>query len=297
MDFSNYRLSDLNDPFDLGDLADGLFWDMCDTIGFDPRDLGVDAFQAFVAAFGSNKVLGLNLEVVKERLGESGIQKAADWVERSGALLSVPGGAFVDPSGVPLPEQVDAAIYPDGVTRWMLRRTATTNGLGSDAFVQGLFLPFGNGMAGAGEHDLIKDFMALHDGRQLKRYEVGKTFIVPELIKNGFDPRKVHLLPMELNDGDTLAELFWWRHQHLLKGTVLIVSNAPAAVFTAGQFRHAARQVNPAFDQNGDQLFVVADGIEVARNGEGAATHQNPITALGTLARNYLFLRFAMGNL
>ena len=74
------------------------------------------------------------------------------------------------------------------------------------------------------------------------------------------------------------------------KESVLAISNAPAAIQTAGQFRIAARVIDAGFDKAGDQLFVLADGIDVARGGEGPATHQNPFTALGQVARSALFL-------
>jgi hypothetical protein len=80
------------------------------------------------------------------------------------------------------------------------------------------------------------------------------------------------------------------REKSLLEESVLAVGNAPAAIQVAGQFREAARDLDPEFDKNGLQLFMAGDSIPVARSGEGPKTHQNPLSALGQIARNALIL-------
>jgi len=150
-----------------------------------------------------------------------------------------------------------------------------------------------NRQMGAGEHQLVASFAARY-GRPPTEAEFAQEYIERWLSYIGFN---VQVLSLDSNDLDVIHQSLFDPHTNLLDDTVLVVGNAPSAVFTAGHLRWVARSLDSKFDAGGDQLFMMGDTIPLALAGEGPATHQNPFSALGSVARNYLSLRRAIGNL
>jgi hypothetical protein len=281
-DFSNYQLGD--NPYEL---AAGLLPDMARALDY---DLGVvpseDALSNFIGHIGPAKELQQNIGLVQERLAsdDDALTLAANWTERSG-IVSPIHRSFKS-TEVAVPSEFDTAVITGGVARWMLRRAAQLRDL-SDVSE----LRFGEVLVGAGiremkesEHSTVARLAELN-GRLPTEADFAEEVIVPHLQAAGLRARAVRF---DTRVGDEVVKDLANTIQN--RATVLVAANAPAALQTAGQLRVAMRDIRPDFDTQGEQLFVSSDAIPVARHGESAATHQNPYTALGQIARNALFL-------
>lgn len=290
-DFSNYELSSMH-ASGAYELSDGLIPEMAEATGFPlsevPND---DELRSFIGHIGPAKTLQDNIERAQSLLGSQSDATtiAADWVDRSGVLKSV-DRTFRD--NTPAPARVGSAIISGGVARWMLRRRNAAESIDPE-MVGTLYVPVGNRPMGEGEHQLVKNFMRQHDGRVPTEAEFANAFVAGGLSLIGFN---VKVFPVDDGNGDRVLDAFLNEYPEVLASDVRVIGNAPSVVQSAAQFREAAQRVDDSFDTIGAQLYMVGDTIPVARNGEGAATHQNPITALGQIARNAAFLNRAAGN-
>jgi hypothetical protein len=281
-DFSNYELG-----VNVYELADGVLPEIAHALEFETsREPSTEELQALIGHIGPAKTLQDNIARVQERLGtdQNAVALAADWVERSGVLQ--PLIRSIARPDVVVPRLFDEAFIGGGVARWMLRRVAQAE----DVTVQGLrigqvTLPLGQRQMGEAEHDLVKEY-AVRNGTLPTEVEFGRSYILPRLRNAGLN---VRLLDFDSQNGDEIMRMYA-ESGDLNDGLVLALANAPSAIQTAGQCRIAAREVDGDFDHSGRQLFVASDTIDVARQGEPAATHQNPFSALGQIARNALFL-------
>lgn len=281
--FSNYQLSD-----NVYELAGGLLPDMAEALDFDlGEEPSEDAISRFVGHIGPAKELQENIGLVQQRLGTeaSAISLAAGWTERSGVLAPV-HRSFANPE-IAVPSEFDTAIITGGVARWMLRRAARIRDL---AEVSGQ--NFGEVLVAAGtrqmkenEHASVARLAEL-SGQLPTEADFAEGVIVPRLQAAGLAARAVRI-------GTSVGDEAMKEVAHAIQNrdTVLVAANAPAAIQTAGQLRVAAKDNRADFDTTGEQLFVTGDGFPLARHGESAATHQNPYTALGQIARNALFLQ------
>lgn len=283
--FADYQLGD-----DVYHLGRGLLPEMARVMEY---DLGItpteEALQGFVGHIGPARWLQDNIEVVRGRLGYYGQEKdsvmlAADWTEQSGVMEPV-HRSFASPE-ITLPGEFDVAVITGGVGRWMLRRAAHLRDLFEVSGVR-----MGEAVVAAGtrqmkesEHALVAD-LAARQGHLPTESEFAHRLIVPRLQVAGIRARA---LDIGTHVGDEVMKEAAYAIQN--RGTILSVANAPAAIQTAGQLRVALRDLKPDFDASGEQLFVSADAMPVARHGESPATHQNPYTALGQIARNALFV-------
>lgn len=280
-DFSNYELGD-----NVYELAGGVLPEMAEAAGF---DLGPEpteeALSGLVGRLGPQRELQRNIELVKEFLGPYAQDRAADWVERSGVLIPLQR-PFAAPGE--MPREHDAIVFSGGVARWMLRRMTMVETIDPET-VGRVVLPIGNRPMGSVEHQLVKTFEA-RERRLPTEAEFAERYLLGRLAAAGF--REVDLVKFDTKNGDDiLAGLFAMRPE-LLDGSILVPANAPSAIQTAGQLRVAARNARSDFDSNGDQMAMVSDAIEVARNPkQKPATHQDPFSALGQIARNALFLQ------
>ncbi len=279
--FENYDLSS-----DVYELADDLLPAMAKAFDVElGNSANEESMQNLIGEIGPAKFLQDNIGIVQDRLGRSGtaIEIAADWVERSGVL--VPTRRSFASSEIVFPTQFDAAMISGGVARWMLRRANKLKAeVNSGTQIGTVYLSAGTRQMRETEHGLVGEY-AKQQGSLPTEREFAATYIASALRESGL---RAKLFEQDTSEGDDLMSQF--AREVSGAESFLVVSNAPAAIQTAGQFRVAARAVNDGFDRDGDQLYMVADGIGVARAGEGPATHQNPFTALGQIARNALFL-------
>lgn len=279
-DFSNYELSP---DFNVYELADGLLPRVAEAVGFELTPQPEEAnLGAFIAKVGPDRELQKNISAVKEALGENAVSQVADWIDESSILYPVARGFREDS---PIPEEIDAVVWSGGVANWILRRAAMTQRLDPEK-VRRVVLPFGTREMKPGEHQLVKTFEK-REGKLPTEADFVKRFVRPSLEIAGFSPE---IIDTGEDRGDDVLPALFEQSPDLLDGNILVVSNAPNAIQAAGQLRVAAKMFDSNFDARGDQLYMQSDGVPLARRGEAAATHQNPMTALGQLNRNALFL-------
>lgn len=280
--FSNYQLGD-----NVYELAGGLLPEIADTMSY---DLGgqptAEALQGFVGHIGPAKWLQDNIGVVRQRLGADGdaLSIAADWTERSGIMQPLYRNFTTPEMRTPL--EIDTAVIGSGVARWMLRRVNQLRTLHEVAELKTgeVLVAGGSREMKESEHPFVAN-LATAIGKLPTEAQFSSLVMVPRLLQEGFNAKAV---APNTQVGDAVMEAVAYEMSR--DGTVLVVGNAPAGIQSAGQFRLAAQKVESDFDVDGGQLFMAADSLPIARHGEGPATHQNPYTALGQIARNALFL-------
>ena len=277
--------------FELGDnvceLAGGLLPEIADKASFELGAIPTEAeLRRLIGVLGPAKELQQNIELVRANLGDQADETMADWVERSG-ILSPLDRRFVRDEA---PSEItDSLVMSGGVARWMLRREAVIKSL-DHGKIRNIYLPIGNREMKPPEHQMVATWVLRH-GHNPSEFEFARDYVVPSLEIAGIRPKSINLLEVESSDGDEILDTLFTEYPRILDRTVKVVSNAPNGLQASGQLRLAARRLNPVFDglDNG-QLSVTTDAFPLARKGEKPATHQNPVTALGQLARNALFL-------
>lgn len=277
-DFSTYELGD-----DVYQLAGDLIPEIAEVAQYplssEPNEQEI---RGFIGALGPEKELQRNIEGVEQRLGSAATETVANWIDRSGIMNPL---ARTFAKNEQLEGDIQNLVIPGGVARWMLRRASVAETI--DPFkVQRVFLLGSNRIMSLKEHQIVKT--TVDKGEEITEFNFAEEIIRPRLEAAGF--KRFRQLIQESDKADDVLGKLFSVYFHVLGADVTLVSNAPNAIQAAGQFRHVARQFNPGFDENGNQLSVVSDWFPLARNGEGAATHQNPFTALGQLAQNALFL-------
>jgi len=290
MDFSDYDLAVLkDDPSMLYSMADGLLREMAAAFNYNPLVSPTEEdLSSLVHEIGPHKELQKNIQHVKDVLGgpDTARQICIKWMERSGVLKAL-SGSFVNP-GAGMPEGIsfDAVIIRDGVANWMLRRLMLALRLDPKT-VNRVVLAMGDRLMGSVEHQLVASFIE-RTGAGPFVGEFAEIFMVPALKAAGF----THIVnpPWLTSDGDEVCDAVFGNLPELLRGTVLVVGNAPNTIQAAGQLRAAARRVDPSFDADDPQLFMMGDFFPLAYNDEPSATHQNPISGIGQIVRNALFL-------
>jgi hypothetical protein len=286
MNFNNYDLNNM--PADgVYGLAGGLLPEMAEGLGYDlGQQPSEEALRGFIEHIGPAKQLQDNIGLVQQRLDTNAdaVTLAANWTERSGVLAPV-NRSFANPE-LATPGHVELAVITGGVARWMLRRAERLQQHVAEGNEVGRVLLVGGERAmKPTEHRQVADWagsQAPTEGKFMRQV------IAPYLRHNNLE---VDVIEPATGKGSDLMVAAAWAGGVINK-QVLVVANAPAAVQNAGQLRAAAVRIPKGenYDQSGDQLFVLADGVDVARHGEPAATHQNPLTALGQIARNALAL-------
>lgn len=230
-------------------------------------DWTVDELGKLIGVVGSAKTLQDNIPAIKGLLpGEDGKKIAIEWVKQSG-LLDPVFRNFENPHQA-LPEQFDTVVITGGVRNWMMRR--------AQLLIE---------TAGTQESNWAKEVLLVAGTRQMKTVEgpdvieddTEATYmarvIVPMLEEAG--------LTVRLNTPDTASgnEIAKVVAEEVGGGNVLVACNAGNWVQNGGQIRRAM-----GGSQN--RLFVVSDSFPVAENDEPPAVAQNPLTAVGIIARN-----------
>jgi hypothetical protein len=290
VDFSNYDLAALKAaPGGVYDLADGLLRGIARafdyTLGNTPCEPEI---FGLIGAVGPHKTLQDNIQHVMDVLGPTAVAKTGSWMEWSGCMQAT-SGAFMAPGTTPLPDRIGSVVWTGGVANWQLRRRNLAERL-DPTTVDEIILVTGNRLMAGNEHPLVATFIR-HEDRQPTEYEFASIYVEPVLENAGFT---VSVQRVDSQNGDEVCEAVFRQNSDLLGETVLTVGNAPNLIQGAGQLRAAARQVDPSFDQDGNQLFMIGDSFPVAHKGESKDTHQNPLSGIGQIVRNAAFLQKAI---
>lgn len=292
-------------------LAGGVLKEIAEATNFDLSATPTEEeIKDLTGSIARNREFQENIGRVSKHLGSDATEVMADWVERSGVLKPVER-AFTDPS-IPLPNKFGfVVVQSDVVMNWFLRRKGQAERLDPEA-VGELLLVAGTRKVKPGEHQLAAtinrnkrreaDLVEEKDEPKPETDEEKKAQkkereehypTAPELLKTlrvieglkaaGFN---AHLIEVDGSSGREVLNGLIEQRPALLENAVMAIGNAPSTIQAAGQLQDAARRIDAGFNSSGDQLFMKGDTIQVARNGESPATHQNPETALGQIVRN-----------
>jgi hypothetical protein len=227
---------------------------------------------------GPAKELQNNIGLVQEILGtdEDAVSIARSWSERSGLLTPVERSYF---TAERLEGRVALAVITGGVRNWMARREQRLEALVHEREVDSVLLVAGNRTMKALEGPDVEEGMSEADymervvARQVS--ELGIAY---------------NLSRVDSGIGDQVMETGVAQALDLVSAEsalIAVVSNAGAWVQNVGQFRRAAiNKAGQRFDERGDQIVAVSDSFPLGTGEEPTATHQNPFTALGQIARN-----------
>ncbi len=289
-DFSNFELGD-----NVLELANGLLPRIAETINFDiPSEQDGSGkrvhvpseplLRDFVKATGPDKEFQKNIGKLTEVLGDAAVEVAADWVETESGIMRPVDRYFARPEQAP--KQVDVGVFGAGVFRLPLRRTILAMGLDPEMFKDGLVLYGGTRLVKPTEHQLARRFERT-TGHMPTETEIMNEYMKPMLELAG---HKVDVVEPETSKAKEALDYLFNKKPELLGKSILVITNTPNSIQATGVLRLAARRADSSFDSNGDQLSMKGDGIAVARHGEKPETHQNPITAVGQLVRNGLYV-------
>ena len=239
----------------------------------------VDNLGGLISRVGPAKELQENIGRVQQALGTNG--SAADiarsWSLRSGLLLPVERSYL---KGTAIEGDIELSVVTGGVRNWMHRRAQRLAELHNRFNVPKTLLVAGNREmkpsegddveAGMTEADYLRSVVAF----KLKNLGIAATVLSvdsgvgDEVMAQGASKAR------EMTDSDS---------------HIVVVSNAGAWGQNAGQFRRALRNrgvYGSDFDVDGQQFFTASDSFPLGSGSEPTATHQNPFSALGQIARN-----------
>lgn len=239
-----------------------------------------------------DKELQKNIGRAQEVLGtdDNAVAIARGWVERSGLLIPVER-TYITAADIPeeAAEEYETSGRPyfkvaamsGGVRNWMMRRIDRLEELHRTVGIGSVLLAAGHRPMSTGEGPDVEEGMV--------EYNYMEQVIMPRVQQLGL---WAVLAPAETRNGDeVMAEgahvLVNEQMMDFTADRLAVVSNAGAWVQNGGQIRRAVRSViRPDFDNHGNQLFAVSDEFPLGTGTEPTATHQNPFSALGQIARN-----------
>ncbi|MFO0920614.1 MAG: hypothetical protein U0451_03000 [Candidatus Saccharimonadales bacterium] len=266
--FSNFTLGD-----SVYDIGDNVLQEIATAFEYDLTvEPSVDNLGGLIGVVGPAKELQENIGEVQRRLGVNGdsLSLATDWVKRSGLLTPV-ARSFATPEYGIDDTIFDVAVITGGVRNWMMRRA---NRLVEEKNkVRDVYLVAGNRAMKTSEGEDVEEGMTESDYMQ---------DVVNEVLKVA--GLRVEIARVESSVGNEVMAMA--ADGISPTATVLISSNAGAWVQNSGQLRRALRDRHSNFDKEGDRLFVISDEFPLGTGKETTATHQNPFSALGQIARN-----------
>ncbi len=232
------------------------------------QDLG-----ELIGVVGPAKELQENIGLVQERLGKDNraVDIARGWVERSGLLTAVDRPYL---HAGELPETYEIAVITGGVRNWMQRRANVLDNV-SDANVNKVLLAAGNRTMKPVEGEDVEEGMTEADYME--------NVIAQPMADKGYG---VDMLRVDSAIGNEVALAVAEYLGRLAGAKLLVLTNAGNWVQNAGQLRRAIRKEDSAFDEHGNQLFVVSDTFPLGTGVEPISTHQNPFSALGIILKN-----------
>lgn len=303
--FNTYDLREIQaDPQGVNSLAGGLMPEMAEAFGFElPVRPDEQTLKRFITEVAPARYLQDNIGLVQRRLDtyDEPVTIAADWVERSGVLLPM-SRSFATPEALPEQSITDVA-FMGGAARHMLRRGQT-----AEQYLDGkkgatLVVAAGAREMDVAEHELVPFYMDTHDGAAPTEADFAERFVMPRFAGNlalmGKDgAERSYMIRVASKAGRDVAAALAAKELEINgMAPTLIIGNAPSTIESVAQYRRARGDGFDRGDRLGQDVFVLSDGIAVARQGEGPATHQNPYTALGQIARNAMYLQLASQSL
>lgn len=244
----------------------------------------VDNLGELIGRVGPAKELQKNIGLVQEVLGtdKDAVSIARGWAERSGLLLPVQRYYITAESAK---EPIDLAIITGGVRNWMQRRASRLIEFDNEVEIKRALLIAGNRPMRTAEGEDVEEGMTEADYMGeviMRKVEADGRGMAATLVAvdSGVGDRVMHKGVAEIIKQDLVD---------LGSECLAVVSNAGAWVQNTGQFKRAIGSVltsSFAFDRRSDQLVAVSDGFPLGTGTEPAATHQNPFTAAGQIARN-----------
>jgi hypothetical protein len=261
----------INSVYEIGD---GVIGEMAQAFEHELSDQpNTDNLGELIGKIGPAKTLQDNIPQVQAVLGTNAdaLDIAIDWVERSGLML--PANRSYADSELAMPATIDTAVITGGVRNWMMRRAERFGAIKNVTIGQVLLVAGNREMKPAEGPDVAE---GMTEANYLES-------VIKPMLEGMGTTALVNLVRVDSSVGDEVMNA---AAQEATGANQLVVSNAAAWVQNAGQFRRAMQNRIFGYDSAGNQLYVVSDTIPVAHHGEPPATHQNPLTALGQIARN-----------
>jgi len=277
--FENFAITD-HSVYDVGlevEGTTGVVEEMAAAFGHElTAEPDVDNLGGLIGAIGPAKELQENIGRVQDVLGTdwSAVEIAQGWVQRSGLLTPV-ARDYLSAEALPETEELDIAVVMGGVRNWMQRRATRLSELAANHFVVGTVLVGGTRQMKTAEGSDVEEGMTESD--------YFTEVVRPRLLADGLD---VDVVCPETDKGDEVAAAAAAYVRDFVSNVrvprIGLVSNAGAWVQNGGQLLRAITQE----DLGGIRYWVASDGFPLGTGEEPTATHQNPFTALGQIARN-----------
>lgn len=236
-----------------------------------------DNLGGLISKVGPAKELQANIAGVQEALGtdDDAVTIARGWAERSGLLVPV---ERLYATAERAEGAITLAVVTGGVRNWMSRRADRVATLAQARPLEGVLLAAGNRVMKPTEGPDVEEGMTeadyMHD------------VVAPQLGELGIS---TEVLRVDSGVGDEVMRAAVAKTSDLVglgAERIAVVSNAGAWVQNGGQYRRAAMEVAQGFDVWNDQFEVISDGFPLGTGIEPTATHQNPFSAAGQIARN-----------
>lgn len=242
--------------------------ELSEVFAIEPGEEGwtTDNLGSLIAKIGPAKTLQDNIQATEEVLSISdGKDVAIAWVEASGLLEAVARN-FEDPSAE-MPTNFDSVVISGGVRNWMMRRANLLKEMiDQNTTVNEVVLAAGTRA------------MKTTEGPDVQEGDTEATYlereIKPMLESVGLN---VAMLAPDTEIGDEVASAV---------AEYVKAAQAVLVVCSAGNWIQNGGQIRRAIGGDINKVYVASDTFPVAKNDELPATHQNPFTALGIIARN-----------
>jgi hypothetical protein len=258
----------------------GVAWEIAGAFDYFPTTVpNVENLGGLIAVTSPEKELQKNIEFIRQTLSQPGhdpIEISRDWAIRTGLLNQVDRYY----AGENAPEgDLDLALVSGGVRNWIQRRTDRLIELTKTRNINSVLLASGNRKMNKVEGPDVEEGMTEADYME--------QIIVPKLGEAGLSSE---LLKVQSGSGNEVMAATADKVKDLINlssGKIVVVGNAGNWVQNAGQFRRAIKSVDSTFDVDGNQLEVVSDSFPLGTGVEPTTTHQNPLSAVGQIVRNF----------
>lgn len=289
-DFSNFELVNINQDRGVSELAGGVIPEMARVFEVELSERPtVDELGVLVGAIGKSKILQENLPQVQEVLGtgDDALAITSEWLIRSGVQEPLDRSLWTPDQ--PVPEDVDAIVMTGAVANWqdrMVKLLAERRKAGHE--LAPVRLALGNEVMDSPTEVTNSNVLAFVEayGAHPTQAQYGEDVIAPALRSVGYE---VAIDPYDTNKGNEIAAAFVEKYNRLLTGKLAFARVANAGIQQAGQFRTAARKLNPGFDIDpaNPQAFVLTDTFPVAQTEEEnkkPVSFQRPATGIRQVA-------------
>ncbi len=258
-------------------ISEGVAKKMANAFSFKLTDAPeVENINSLIDKIAKDKLLQNNIEAAISVLGENAINITRDWAISSGLLIPVERSYL---TAERIDGDIDLAIISGGMRNWMERRASRLIELNKSRKIGAVLLVGGNRIMKVSEGpDVIEGMTEADYMQSVVAARLGDSDISSEIMRvdsgKGIDVMRGAV--------EKSSELVDMANDH-----ITVVSNAGIWPQNGGQYLHAATEFDSNFNKNPDHFEVVSDSFELGVTGnEPSLTHQNPISAIGAIARN-----------